>query len=85
MKYLLPFLFCIGCSCNIDDDVAYHAMLSAGYSDIKILEKFEFFPAWHGCSEGDMVAFKVSAINPAGKLVNATVCSGVIKGSTIRF
>ena len=37
------------------------------------------------CGEDDTYATGFIAIDPQGKVVEGTVCSGVFKGATIRF
>lgn len=74
---VLVFFTLIGCSSSND---AQKALKAAGYTDIQTHGK-----AFFACSEDDTFSTKFSATNPSGKRVSGTVCSGWIKGSTIRF
>lgn len=83
---LLLLLFFCGCSVFqyglvADDQKAIHTLEVQGYSDIVIVSKS---PAIFGCGEGDAVRFDVEATNPKGERVSLIVCSGILKGSTIR-
>ena len=51
-----------------------------GYTNIRI-EGYSFF----GCGEEDDFSTKFSATSPFGQPVTGVVCSGFLKGSTIRF
>lgn len=51
-----------------------------GYTNIKTTG-YE----WFGCSKGDGWATGFTALSPAGKTVTGVVCSGWLKGATIRF
>jgi len=62
-----------------DADGARKALIGAGYSDIQIGEYAAF-----GCGRGDDYATKFTAKGPTGVVVTGVVCSGVLKGSTIR-
>lgn len=65
--------------CTSYDD-AVEALVSAGYSDIEITGYNVF-----SCGNDDLFHTGFVAKNPMGKIVEGTVCSGVFKGSTIRF
>ena len=70
-------VFLSGCT---DKNIANKALESAGFTDVKIT-------GWNplACGEDDTYATGFIAINPQGKVVEGTVCSGVFKGATIRF
>ena len=53
---------------------------AAGYTNIKITG-YKFF----GCSKDDTFHTGFEATGPTGKRVSGVVCSGVMKGSTIRI
>lgn len=63
-----------------DPDTARHALENYGFTDIQIGGY-----AFYGCSKGDNFATKFTATNPQGKQVSGIVCSGLLKGATIRF
>ena len=69
---------------NFDDETikntANKTLESAGFTDVTIT-------GWNplACGEDDTYATGFTAINPQGKVVEGTVCSGVFKGATIRF
>lgn len=65
-----------GCT---DPEVARNALDDAGYSDIQI----GGYTAY-GCSEDDAYHTEFTAKNIRGKSVSGVVCSGVMKGATIR-
>jgi len=70
-------LFVTGCS-NPSD--AIRALSNSGYTNIDA-GGFD----WFGCGNGDFYSTKFVATNPAGKVVSGTVCSGLLKGATVRF
>lgn len=78
-KFLLTLVAValVGCT---DSDVANKALAGAGYTDIEITG-YAFF----GCSEDDAVhtGFKAKGLN--GAPVEGVVCSGWLKGATIRL
>ena len=41
--------------------------------------------AWFGCSDKDVFKTKFTAENIKGRVVKGQVCSGWLKGATIRF
>lgn len=92
MKRIVLFLCAmslLGCMGEtIDKNRAVATMDAAGFKDIRVTGQHGVAPSWNGCSESDAVAFDVSATNPAGKRVTATVCCGwglvAEKGCTIR-
>lgn len=76
-----------GCGYMVSDDEAIQAAHNAGLTDVTVLSSHKLSPhMMGGCGEDDSAAFKISATNPAGTKVNATVCCGaVLKGCTIRY
>lgn len=60
-------------------DHAYSALKGAGYTDIHITGYTIF-----GCSEDDVFHTGFTAKGPTGVRVSGVVCSGWIKGTTIR-
>lgn len=61
-------------------DTATNALIGAGYTNIK-LTGYSFF----SCAEEDTFATGFIATGPTGKEVKGTVCSGILKGATIRI
>lgn len=41
--------------------------------------------AWFGCGQDDEFSFKWEGVNAEGKTVKGNACSGLLKGTTIRF
>lgn len=73
----------IVCLTGCDDPVrARRALDSAGYSDITVGGH-----DWWACADSDDYSTHFRARNPAGRMVEGTVCSstGWGKGATIRF
>lgn len=66
------------CGCTAPD-TAMRALQGAGYTNIKLGGY-----AWIGCSGSDDFATKFIATGPSGKRVSGVVCSGILKGATIR-
>lgn len=66
-----------GCS---DSKTAQRVLAQQGYTQIETLG-----PSLFGCSENDTFTTKFRAVSPAGVLVTGVVCSGWLKGATIRF
>lgn len=80
MKNILIALLAVtalaGCSSSND---AKKALEGAGYTNIQT-HGYSFF----GCSEDDTFKTKFTATGPTGKPVEGVVCSGWLKGGTIR-
>ncbi|MFA3055859.1 hypothetical protein [Acinetobacter pittii] len=74
---ILIFLLLSGCSSSND---ATKALKANGFTDIQTHGH-----AFWGCSEDDTFSTKFTAKNQHGQKVNGVVCSGWLKGSTIRF
>ena len=74
---VITIIFLSGCT---DKNTANKTLESAGFTDVKIT-------GWNplACGKDDTYATGFIAINPQGKVVEGTVCSGVFKGATIRF
>jgi hypothetical protein len=76
---ILPLIVCLivaGCS---DSGVARKALDGAGYTKVH-LSGYE----WGACGENDSFATGFMALGPTGKPVTGVVCSGWMKGATIR-
>jgi outer membrane biogenesis lipoprotein LolB len=74
---LLAALLLAGCT---DPKTATQALENAGFTEIQTGGH-----SWYTCSDSDTFATKFTAKNPNGKVVSGTVCSGWLKGATIRF
>jgi hypothetical protein len=74
----------VGCGAMVNDSWTIRAVEAQGYSNVQINSKHIMFPEFCGCSKDDDVAYEMTAINPAGKLVNIIACAGITKGVTIR-
>lgn len=59
---------------------AERQLLEAGYSQVDV-------SGWNvfACSEDDVFRIGFKALGPTGKPVSGTVCSGFLKGATIRL
>lgn len=75
--FLIMALVLTGCSSSND---AIKALKSQGFTDIQTHGR-----AFFSCSEDDTFATKFTAKNDKGETVTGAVCSGWLKGSTIRF
>ena len=80
MKRIIIALAAVLLSAYTDSDVARKSLAGAGYTDIEITG-YAFF----GCSEDDEfhTGFKAKGLN--GAPVEGVVCSGWLKGATIRL
>ncbi len=67
----------VGCT---DANGARHALEAQGFTDIVIGDYAPF-----ACAKGDDYATQFTATNPHGKRVSGVVCSGFLKGSTVRW
>lgn len=67
----------MGCSSSND---ATKALNAQGFTSIQTHGR-----AFFACSEDDTFATKFTAKNAKGETVTGAVCSGWLKGSTIRF
>lgn len=78
-KLAVIVALCIGiCGCTSEGS-ATRALEGAGYHDIHITGYRVF-----GCSDKDDFHTGFEAIGPTGTRVTGVVCSGWLKGSTIR-
>jgi hypothetical protein len=82
MKILLSLapLALLLVSCADPNQVAISALENEEYSNIQ-LTGF----GWFSCSEDDMFRTRFTAMNSKGRKVSGTVCSGILKGATIRY
>lgn len=75
---LVAFVLMLGACTRADN--AHQVLESNGYKNIQMNGY-----AWFGCDEKDTFADSFEATSPNGTRVKGVVCSGVFKGSTIRF
>lgn len=78
-RFLLVVLLLLVPACS-DEPGAERALLDAGYTNIS-LTGYE----WFGCGKDDGWSTGFTATGPSGRRVEGVVCSGVLKGSTIRL
>lgn len=79
-KFLIAavmLLSLVGCSSSND---ANKALKANGFTDIQTHGR-----AFFSCSKDDSFATKFTAKNSKGETVTGVVCSGLLKGSTVRF
>lgn len=67
----------LGCT---DPDRAKSVLSKSGYTEVVVTGYSPF-----SCGEDDSFSTGFRAKNPAGQIVEGTVCSGLIKDGTIRF
>lgn len=80
MKKMIGICIAISlCACT-RPDATKELLTSQGYKDITTTG-YSFF----ACSEDDSFATGFKATSPTGQNVSGTVCSGLLKGSTVRF
>ena len=68
----------------VNEQKAVQTLETQGYTNVQITDKSWFAIGWRGCDQNDAARFTARAKNPAGKEVTVYVCSGLIKGGTIR-
>jgi len=77
MLFVLIIFSITACSSSSD---ARKVLSNSGYINIKT-NGFSLF----GCAKDDTFSTKFTATNSQGKRVSGVVCSGWLKGGTIRF
>lgn len=77
---ILVALVALSLSACTNKETTIRVLEEQGYTQIEA-SGYAFF----GCSEGDTFKTKFTAVSPAGKKVSGVVCSGFLKGATIRF
>jgi hypothetical protein len=70
----------LACASCTAPDSATRALTGAGYKNV-VLTGYRFT----GCGEGDTFHTGFQAQGPTGQAVSGVVCSGILKGSTIRL
>lgn len=74
---LLAAALMVGCTSESD---ATRALAGVGYRDVQITGY-----RWWGCCKDDQFHTGFAATGPTGQRVSGVVCSGWMKGSTIRM
>ena len=67
------------CACT-RPDATKDLLASQGYKDVTTTG-YSFF----ACGQDDSFATGFEATSPTGQRISGTVCSGLMKGSTVRF
>lgn len=80
MKKLFIVAITLVLAACTDEPNAVRVLHSAGYTDI-VTKGFTPF----GCGDDDTYHTEFTAKGPTGIITNGVVCSGVLKGSTIRI
>lgn len=76
--FAVASLFVLG-ACS-DSEGTYRHLDAAGFSSIETHGHGYF-----SCEKSEWYSTKFTAVGPTGKPVQGVVCSGILKGSTIRF
>lgn len=79
-KIILACIMALTVSACSDSDTATKALRGAGYTQVQITG-YRFF----ACGERDSFHTGFAALGPTGVPVKGTVCSGWLKGATIRM
>jgi hypothetical protein len=77
LQVAVAMFLLVGCS---NQDAARSILQAQGYTSVVITGYAPF-----KCSDNDSFSTGFTAASPAGIPVTGTVCSGWLKGSTIRF
>lgn len=72
-----PFVAPVACT---SPDSATQVLLAQGYSEVRTTGY-----AYFDCGEGDFFATAFEANSPSGQRVEGAVCSGLLKGNTVRL
>ena len=80
MKNIIIATLCILIGSCTNPEKAVEVLQKQGYTNIEITG-YEF----GACSEEDVFHTGFIAVSPSGYAVGGVVCSGLLKGSTIRF
>jgi len=80
MKKIIVGVACMVLAACTNGDGAVRALEGAGYTNIKITGY-----RLTGCHDDDTFRTGFNATGPTGKNVTGVVCSGILKGATIRL
>ncbi len=61
-------------------DRAVQTLLAQGYTEVRTTGY-----AYFDCGQGDLFATAFEATSPSGQRVEGAVCSGLLKGNTVRL
>lgn len=78
--YTLLLIFCLGCTSNNDFIKGKKQLEQQGYTNIK-----DTGYEWFCCDDKDTYSSGFTALDKKGNKVEGCICSGVLKGVTIRF
>jgi hypothetical protein len=70
---------CLG-GCGVNERAAKTTLEAQGMTNVEI----GGYPLW-GCDEGDTFKSKFTATGASGQPVSGVLCSGFLKGITVRF
>lgn len=76
----LAFIAMLLSGCTVPQDDLLRVLHAAGYSKVQVTGYRPF-----ACSEDDQFHTGFTAVGPTGASVTGTVCSGFLKGNTIRL
>ena len=77
---MLSALILIGCSSNNDFEKGRKQLIQQEYTNIKNTGH-----SWFCCDDKDSFSTGFTAVDKKGETVEGCICSGVLKGVTIRF
>lgn len=77
--FAVAFSVLVLTGCTADDE-ARRALKGAGYTDVQITGW-----RWLGCGKDDSFHTGFAATGPTGQPVTGVVCSGWLKGATVRI
>lgn len=80
MKKLIPLIALFALTACTDSNKTIRVLEDQGFTDIEITGYEPF-----ACSKDDDFATGFRAKSVTGKTVTGTVCSGFLKGATVRF
>ncbi|MBL8159267.1 hypothetical protein JNJ66_02315 [Candidatus Saccharibacteria bacterium] len=68
----------------VSEDGAVRAAEAFGYTNITVTDRDTFFVGLRGCGNDDLVKFDVTGTGPGGEQRELVVCTGMLKGATVR-
>lgn len=80
MKYILAICAALTLSACTDNNTARRALSNLGFTQIQTTG-YAFF----GCGESAQFSTGFIAVSPTGQTVKGVVCSGWLRGATVRF
>ena len=79
-KTILAIAACLSLGACTQSDRATQALFDSGFTNVRITGY-----AWFACDQKDTFATAFTATGPTGKEVSGAVCSGFLKGQTVRL